>query len=169
MTRWRVARAHQAASIALLAAVCRATISVFEAPAAAHLEAMAGRPHTMESTTHGSSAASQQSIDHLQNQLAALQQNSEIYRDTIIRLEKERDFYFQKLRQIEMLAQAAPPGSVTEEVFKKFLEQTCAILYSTEVGLALWLLLPRRAHALTAVFTRAWMIPKLKSRQRRNR
>jgi microtubule-associated protein, RP/EB family len=42
-------------------------------------------------------------------------------------LEKERDFYFGKLRDIEVLCQEAPPSD------SNLIEKITAILYATEV------------------------------------
>ena len=47
---------------------------------------------------------------------------------TIEGLEKERDFYFGKLRDIEVLAQEY------EETGGEFSQKTLAVLYATEVG-----------------------------------
>ena len=50
---------------------------------------------------------------------------------TVEGLEKERDFYFGKLRDIEVKCQEDDPGA---NVVQKVLE----ILYATEVGAAFW-------------------------------
>lgn len=49
---------------------------------------------------------------------------------TVEGLEKERDFYFQKLRDIEVICQEHEG----EDVFKDFTEKIVAILYATEDG-----------------------------------
>lgn len=49
-------------------------------------------------------------------------------------LEKERDFYFDKLRQIEILAQAQMETLEAEGKEDKTLKEIQAILYSTEVS-----------------------------------
>jgi len=49
---------------------------------------------------------------------------------TVEGLEKERDFYFQKLRDIEVICQEHE----SEEVFRDFTEKIVAILYATEDG-----------------------------------
>lgn len=49
---------------------------------------------------------------------------------TVEGLEKERDFYFQKLRDIEVICQEHE----SEDVFKDFTEKIVTILYATEDG-----------------------------------
>jgi RP/EB family microtubule-associated protein len=49
-------------------------------------------------------------------------------------LEKERDFYFDKLRQIEILVQAQMEALEAEGKDDKTLKEIQAILYSTEVS-----------------------------------
>jgi len=49
-------------------------------------------------------------------------------------LEKERDFYFDKLRQIEILAQQQSEALEAEGKEDKTLKEIQAILYSTEVS-----------------------------------
>ena len=66
---------------------------------------------------------------------AAIQENASL-RETIQSLEKERDFYFSKLRDIELLLQQAveedPEIEKDEGGLVKLIQN---ILYSTEVGL----------------------------------
>ena len=66
---------------------------------------------------------------------AALQaQNAEL-RETVQGLERERDFYFSKLRDIELLIQQAMEADpVLEEDEGSLLKQIQTILYSTEEG-----------------------------------
>ncbi|XP_034119874.1 microtubule-associated protein RP/EB family member 1 isoform X2 [Drosophila guanche] len=67
-------------------------------------------------------AVNTQQIDELSNQVMDMRLNLE-------GLEKERDFYFSKLRDIEILCQEAEEGETTPLV-QKILD----ILYATEVG-----------------------------------
>lgn len=66
---------------------------------------------------------------------AALQQEVATLKDTVDNLERERDFYFRKLRDIELLIQQAveedPELEKQEDGFVKHIQ---AILYSTEEG-----------------------------------
>ena len=66
---------------------------------------------------------------------AALRQENEAQKEAIAGLEKERDFYFSKLRDIELLIQTAieeDPEIEKEE--KSLVKDIQAILYSTEEG-----------------------------------
>lgn len=72
---------------------------------------------------------------------AALQEINQM-KETVAGLERERDFYFSKLRDIELLLQQAvddDPGLDKEE--NSLIKQVQAILYSTEVGCWLFELL----------------------------
>lgn len=67
--------------------------------------------------------------------LSALRQENEMHKEAIAGLEKERDFYFSKLRDIELLIQQAieaDPELDKEE--DGLIKQIQAILYSTEEG-----------------------------------
>lgn len=64
---------------------------------------------------------------HLQNQVKELSTHLE-------GLEKERDFYFEKLREIEILVQAQVEQLEAEQKDDPLLKQIQAILYSTEEG-----------------------------------
>jgi RP/EB family microtubule-associated protein len=66
-------------------------------------------------------------LQALQAQVAELTANLE-------GLEKERDFYFDKLRQIEILAQQQMEVLEAEGKEDKTLKEIQAILYSTEVS-----------------------------------
>ena len=84
---------------------------------------------------------------------AALSQENAQLKETVAGLERERDFYFSKLRDIELLIQQAveldPELEKDEEGLVK---QIQAILYSTEVSLATanWIIGPfREKHGLT--------------------
>lgn len=66
---------------------------------------------------------------------AALQQENASLKDTVAGLERERDFYFSKLRDIELLVQRAV--ELTPEIEDDeggLVRSIQAILYSTEVG-----------------------------------
>ncbi|CAK7274370.1 microtubule integrity protein mal3 [Sporothrix epigloea] len=66
---------------------------------------------------------------------AALQQENNTLKETVVGLERERDFYFSKLRDIELLIQQAveedPELEKQEDGLVKHIQ---AILYSTEEG-----------------------------------
>lgn len=66
---------------------------------------------------------------------AALQQENATLKETVVGLERERDFYFSKLRDIELLVQQAvdedPELEKQEDGLVKHIQ---AILYSTEEG-----------------------------------
>lgn len=65
---------------------------------------------------------------------AALQQKNAELMETVQGLERERDFYFSKLRDIELLIQGAMEADPTlEEDDGSILKQIQTILYSTEV------------------------------------
>jgi microtubule-associated protein, RP/EB family len=69
---------------------------------------------------------------------AALQQENAVLKETVIGLERERDFYFSKLRDIELLIQTAmeqEPELEKEE--NNILKQIQGILYSTEVCISI--------------------------------
>ncbi|EEB06973.1 EB1 family Mal3 [Schizosaccharomyces japonicus yFS275] len=68
----------------------------------------------------------QQQIANLESQL--LEAN-----ETMLGLERERDFYFNKLREIEILMQTTSQSPDTAKI-DVFLEQVQRILYSTEEG-----------------------------------
>jgi len=74
-----------------------------------------------------SSGASAEALMHLQNQVREMQANVE-------GLEKERDFYFGKLRDIEILAQTQADVLAAEGKEDATLKDIQAILYSTEDG-----------------------------------
>jgi len=72
------------------------------------------------------SAASNEAVQHLQNQVKELSTHLE-------GLEKERDFYFQKLREIEILVQQQVETLVADGKHDETLKEIQKILYSTEV------------------------------------
>lgn len=66
---------------------------------------------------------------------AALQQENASLKETVSGLERERDFYFNKLRDIELLIQEATEADPElEKEEDSLLKQIQAILYSTEVS-----------------------------------
>jgi len=67
---------------------------------------------------------------------AALRGENEQLKETVLGLERERDFYFSKLRDIELLIQQAVEADPKiDEDDGHILKQIQAILYSTEVCL----------------------------------
>ncbi|KAF2403606.1 hypothetical protein EJ06DRAFT_541375 [Trichodelitschia bisporula] len=66
---------------------------------------------------------------------AVLQQENNALKETVVGLERERDFYFSKLRDIELLIQQAMEADPTLEADDdSLLKRIQAILYSTEEG-----------------------------------
>ena len=66
---------------------------------------------------------------------AALQQENATLKDTVAGLERERDFYFSKLRDIELLVQQAiDEDPELDKQEDGLLKQIQTILYSTEEG-----------------------------------
>ncbi|KIJ45890.1 hypothetical protein M422DRAFT_206549 [Sphaerobolus stellatus SS14] len=84
-----------------------------------------------------SSTVQNETIINLQNQLRELQTHLE-------GLEKERDFYFQKLRDIEILAQTQVEVLEAEGKDDETLREIQKILYSTEEGFEV----PENEHGL---------------------
>lgn len=82
---------------------------------------------------------------------AVLQQKNAELMETVQGLERERDFYFSKLRDIELLIQQAMEADPTlEEDESSLLKQIQTILYSTEVFIKTATThLPRGVPALT--------------------
>jgi RP/EB family microtubule-associated protein len=67
---------------------------------------------------------------------AALHQENAVLKETVTGLERERDFYFSKLRDIElMIQQAFEENPDVEKDENNILKQIQLILYSTEVCL----------------------------------
>jgi len=66
---------------------------------------------------------------------AVLQQENATLKETVVGLERERDFYFSKLRDIELLIQAAVEEDPDlEKQDDGLIKQIQNILYSTEEG-----------------------------------
>lgn len=66
---------------------------------------------------------------------AALQQENNTLKETVVGLERERDFYFSKLRDIELLVQqAVDEDPELEKQEDGLIKQIQTILYSTEEG-----------------------------------
>jgi len=69
---------------------------------------------------------------------AALREENNVLKETVSGLERERDFYFSKLRDIELLIQQAMDANPELEKDEGgLLKQIQTILYSTEVGCVL--------------------------------
>lgn len=84
---------------------------------------------------------------------AALQAKNTELMETVTGLERERDFYFSKLRDIELLIQQAMEADPALEADEgSLLKQIQAILYSTEVRVKTFL---ANTHALTISYRRA--------------
>lgn len=70
---------------------------------------------------------------------SALAAENNQLKETVQGLERERDFYFSKLRDIELLVQQAiDVDPKIEEDEEGLVKQIQAILYSTEVGTLIW-------------------------------
>jgi RP/EB family microtubule-associated protein len=65
---------------------------------------------------------------------AALREENNVLKETVAGLERERDFYFSKLRDIELLIQQATEADPELEKDEGLLKQIQNILYSTEEG-----------------------------------
>lgn len=65
---------------------------------------------------------------------AALREENNVLKETVAGLERERDFYFSKLRDIELLIQQAMEAEPDLEKEDGLLKQIQNILYSTEEG-----------------------------------
>lgn len=66
---------------------------------------------------------------------SALQQENSTLKETVVGLERERDFYFSKLRDIELLIQqAVDEDPELEKQEDGLIKQIQTILYSTEEG-----------------------------------
>jgi len=95
------------------------TTAARRAPAASNTAA----PRTRTPLATGGGAAS-----------AALREENTQLKETVTGLERERDFYFSKLRDIELLIQQAMEADPELEKDEGLLKQIQNILYSTEEG-----------------------------------
>ena len=96
------------------------------APAArrAPVASNSAAPRTRTPLTTGGGAAS-----------AALREENNVLKETVAGLERERDFYFSKLRDIELLVQqAVDEDPELEKQEDGLIKQIQTILYSTEEG-----------------------------------
>lgn len=97
----------------------RAATTARRAPAASNSAA----PRTRTPLGSGGGAAS-----------AALREENNVLKETVAGLERERDFYFSKLRDIELLIQQSMEAEPELEKEDGLLKQIQNILYSTEEG-----------------------------------
>jgi len=65
---------------------------------------------------------------------AALKEENNVLKETVAGLERERDFYFSKLRDIELLIQQSIDADPELDKEDGLLKQIQTILYSTEEG-----------------------------------
>lgn len=104
---------------------------------------------------------------------AALQQENAALKETVQGLERERDFYFSKLRDIELLIQEAMTADPElEKQEDSLLKQIQSILYSTEVRATDPASRELRAGQLTLVVSRrraSRSRPRRRERSRRRR
>lgn len=108
-------------------ASARTSTATRRAPAsAAPLSTAASRTRTPLSSGGSNASAAQ---------TAALSQENNALKETVQGLERERDFYFSKLRDIELLVQSAMEAEPELEKDENgLMKQIQTILYSTEVG-----------------------------------
>ena len=86
-------------------------------------------------------SAVQSELSQAQGQIANLENELDTYKDAITIMERERDFYFGKLRDIEILVQSSQ-DLIQEGIYptdgsgslEKFLNKVQQILYATEDG-----------------------------------
>ncbi|KAK8219525.1 calponin homology domain-containing protein [Phyllosticta paracitricarpa] len=100
--------------------------------------AAASAPRTASSTARRPAAVSNTGAARARTpqssaQTAALTQENSALKETVAGLERERDFYFSKLRDIELLIQNAMEADPELEKEDSILKQIQTILYSTEV------------------------------------
>lgn len=95
------------------------------APAAARRAPAASAPAPRTRTPLGPSGGAA---------MAALKGENDVLKETVAGLERERDFYFSKLRDIELLIQQAQEAEPELEKEDGLLKQIQTILYSTEEG-----------------------------------
>ena len=91
---------------------------------------------------------------------SALSQENTQLKETVTGLERERDFYFSKLRDIELLVQQAiehDPGLEADE--DGLVKQIQAILYSTEVRVFLMSSILRESMLIQRLYRKALRFP----------
>jgi RP/EB family microtubule-associated protein len=92
----------------------------------------ARRPGVTTPTTAGARGGAKPAVGAAS---AALQQENNTLKETVVGLERERDFYFSKLRDIELLIQqAVEEDPELEKQEDGLIKQIQTILYSTEEG-----------------------------------
>ncbi|KAK7531575.1 calponin homology domain-containing protein [Phyllosticta citribraziliensis] len=101
--------------------------------------APAAAPRTASSTARRPAAVSNTGATRARTpqssaQTTALTQENSALKETVAGLERERDFYFSKLRDIELLIQNAMETDPELEKEEGILKQIQTILYSTEEG-----------------------------------
>lgn len=102
-------------------------------------------------------------------QTAALQQENAALKETVAGLERERDFYFSKLRDIELLIQTAIDQDPELEKDDTILKNIQTILYSTEVRSCDTVQRSRRLTGARRRVSRSPPKPRASSRRRRSR
>jgi microtubule-associated protein, RP/EB family len=104
-------------------------------PAGGAGRAMGGGPSAARRNVPANSAAPRTRTPQGGPGGAALAQENNVLKETVTGLERERDFYFSKLRDIELLIQQAVEADPEiEKDNNNILKQIQAILYSTEVS-----------------------------------
>ncbi|KAF2728634.1 hypothetical protein EJ04DRAFT_516461 [Polyplosphaeria fusca] len=106
------------------------------------LPATGAPPRAAASTARRAPAASNSAAPRTRTPLAsgggpaasALREENNVLKETVAGLERERDFYFSKLRDIELLIQQSMEADPELEKEEGLLKQIQTILYSTEEG-----------------------------------
>nr|CAB3263643.1 microtubule-associated protein RP/EB family member 1 [Phallusia mammillata] len=80
------------------------------------------------------SVASNQEINALKVEVAEFQEQNKELQTTVEALEKERDFYFGKLREIEVICQDMEGSEGCDERMQEMCAKITTILYATEDG-----------------------------------
>jgi len=92
-------------------------------------------PPVHHSAPSQNNAAAQHEIAELKQQITALTEEQSELSQTVQALQHERDFYFGKLRQIEVICQEHENQEV-DEVLRQTCDKITEILYATEEGFA---------------------------------